>query len=381
MITSRFPYPLEKGDKLRAYYQLRELSVHFDVYLISLTEQKITATQLEKVERYCKQVIVYPLKQYRKWFSTALQIFTHHPFQVGYFYDFWIHKKMKRVLEKINPDHIFCQLIRVSEYVKDYHKCTKTIDYMDALSKGMERRSNVTQNRFKKWVFRVEEERLRNYERSIYDYFEQHVIISKQDREAIFHSERDAISIIPNGVDEAFFLSPQTDKPYTLVFTGNMSYAPNIAACKFIGEELFPQLSKRISILLSGASPAAEVIALQNDRIHVSGWVDDIRESYQKGKVFIAPMLIGSGLQNKLLEAMAMGVPSITTSLANNALGAEPNQEILIAETADEFGRQINRLLSDPELYKRIQQQGRDFVRQKYSWKTTTSELKKCFDI
>lgn len=371
-ITSRFPYPLEKGDKLRAYFQIKELSKHFDIHLISITEKKITK-EFAELEPYCKSIHVFKLSFSQKWFGVFLAFLGSKPLQIGYFYNHNTNRKINKIIKDLSPNHIYCQLIRVSEYVKNYHQCSKTIDYMDALSKGMERRIN-SEPWYLKWIYRTENERLQRYERSIFEYFEYRTIISQQDKQCIFHPEQIKIKVIPNGVSPHFFDEIKVEKQYDLVFVGNLSYVPNIEAVHFISTHILPTLPK-LSLLIAGADPVNQVTSLSSALVKVSGWVADIRTSYASGRLFVAPMFIGSGLQNKLLEAMALGIPCITTSLANNALKAEPNKQILIANNASEYTELISNILTDNELYTRISVEGRKFIEKKFQWHETTIEL------
>lgn len=373
-ISSRFPYPLEKGDKLRAYHQLRVLSNYFDIHLISLFEGNITQQQKDALKPYCNSIQTYHLPKWYKWFSAAIQFFTSKPFQVGYFYNPFVKRKIKKHLNSLKPDHIYCQLIRASEYVKDYHRCTKTIDYMDALSKGMERRLEGS-SFLKRFLFQKEFNRLLVYENSIFEYFENHTIISDEDRNQIFHKNFNKIKVVKNGVDELFFEEFKTVKKYDLLFTGNMSYPPNIKAAKYLVQEILPHCKKKYTICISGANPASEVVSLEDTNIKVTGWVDDIRLSYASSRVFIAPMTIGTGLQNKLLEAMAMRLPCITTPLANKALGASHQSNILIGESAQELAQHIDRIMEDKELHAKIGATGREFVHNNYDWLNVTKPL------
>ena len=374
ILTSRFPYPLEKGDKLRAYYQIKVLAEHFDVYLISLSEIEVKENWRNELEKYCKDINTFKISWFSKWFFAAIQIFSNKPYQVGYFFNPVINKNIKKLLHEINPDHIYCQLIRTTEYAKNYHQCTKTIDYMDALSKGVERRIKEA-GVFQKIIFKQEQKRLHSYENTIFEYFEHHTIISEQDQKYIFHKNKENIKVVPNGVAEHYFKELDLPKTYDLIFTGNMSYPPNIEAVKFLTQKILPHLKKETKLLISGASPTSEVKSLQNEQVTISGWVEDIRTSYASGKIFVAPMFMGTGLQNKLLESMASGIPSITTSLANNALGAQENKAILIAETPEEFINHINHLLEDPIFYKEIATNGKAFVRKNFDWANTTQKL------
>ncbi|RFC55200.1 glycosyltransferase [Brumimicrobium aurantiacum] len=375
VFTSRFPFPLEKGDKLRAYHQIKELSKHYEVHLICTSEHKVEEKSKTQLDPYCASINVFPIGLIQKIFGSGRKIFTHKPIQVGYFHHLTIQWKVNKLLKEIQPDHIYCQLIRAAEYVKNYHECPKTIDYMDALSKGIERRS-LTAKGIRKIIFNKEYKRLLNYENSIFEYFENHTIISQQDKQYIFHKNRDQIAVIPNGVDESFIgQHNNTPKTADIVFIGNMSYPPNVTAAQFIVNEITPLLKKEIKIKIAGSNPAKEVLKLAQENVEITGYVDDIKQAYQSAQIFVAPMFLGTGLQNKLLESMALGVPCITTSLANNALGAKPEKEILIADTADEFAKRIKRLSSNDELRNNIINNGRSFILENYEWSKVTQQL------
>ena len=376
VILSRFPFPLEKGDKLRAFYQIKELSKDFSISLIAISNQKVPTDSIEKLNTYCDSINVIRINNWSILWNLCLCIFNNKPFQVGYFYSLKGHLKFKQLLKQIKPNYIYCQLIRASEYVKNYHDCPKTIDYMDALSKGIDRRI-AKAPWYSKWLFRSEAKRLTIYERSIFDYFENKTIISEQDKEYISHPDKSTIVCVSNGIDSSFFEEQVHTSEYDLVFVGNLSYAPNIEAVEYIANQLLPK-NKQLTCLISGASPRSSVqkIGNSNPQITLQGWVADIRTTYCKGRIFIAPMMIGTGMQNKLLEAMALGIPCITTSLANNAINAIHLETIYVANTADEFLEAIEILTSNTELYQRISQQGRDFVLKNYKWENATSALK-----
>ncbi len=375
MLVSRFPFPLEKGDKLRAYYQLKELAQRFSIHLIALTDQKITADQIAELEPFCTQITVIKRSVLSIVLNVFLTFFSNKPFQIGYFYSFIGQQKINRLLHEIEPDYIYCQLIRAAEYVKNYHACPKTLDYMDALSMGIERRIKKAPWYYR-FVFKMESKRLKLYERSVFDYFEVKTIISEQDKQLILHPDKQKIQVIPNGIDPHFFEPLEIVSSKELVFVGNLNYSPNIEAVDFIMKELVPK-NVAYRYLIAGANPSPTLVKTisKYPQLSLNGWVEDIRTSYLQGKIFIAPMKIGTGMQNKLLEAMAVGLPCITTELANNAIHAIHNESILVANTADEFITCIERLLNDSELYRKIAHNGQKLVQEKYSWKITNEHL------
>lgn len=130
---------------------------------------------------------------------------------------------------------------------------------------------------------------------------------------------------------------------------------------------------------MAGTSPAPRVRALASEAVTISGWVEDIREAYAAARVFVAPMRVGTGLQNKLLEAMAMELPCVTTPLANNALHGRPRQDLLVAESAAELADSISLLLTEPAAAARLATQGRGFVQQHYDWQASTNQLEALF--
>lgn len=379
VLLSRFPYPLEKGDKLRAYNQIKELSQKHDIYLCALQVGKVKQKDIDQLKPYCKEIKVIRLTKFSILLNLFFSlIFSKLPLQVAYFFN---RKEKQRILnffDKMQIDHLYCQLIRVAEYVKDYHKVPKTLDYMDALSRGMSRRLEVSPFYLKPFI-RIETTRLKRYEHFIFSAFDHKTIISEQDRQYIIHAENQEIAIIRNGVDQSFFYpKPTAAKKFELLFTGNMSYPPNVDTVEYLCNEVLPLLIKdhpTIKLVIAGANPSTKVKSLKSDNVEVTGWVDDIREYYAAAKIFVAPLKIGSGLQNKLLEAMSMGLPCITSTLANNALKANHEESILIGNNKEEICQQINYLLENKEEADRIAKNGYDFVSKNYHWENSTAKL------
>jgi glycosyltransferase involved in cell wall biosynthesis len=266
--------------------------------------------------------------------------------------------------------------LRTAEYVIDIN-LPKTLDYQDVFSFGIKRRIPRV-SVFKKPFFKMEYRRLLRYEEKIFDVFDNKTIISIPDRNLIPHPEKEKIHVIPNGVDWEYFSPIHIEKTFDLIFIGNMAYPPNIDAAEFLVKEIMPLVWRHkpnTTVLLAGADPHQRVLSLASEKVKISGWLEDIREAYGSGKIFIAPMRIGTGLQNKLLEAMAMQIPCITTLLANDALQAEDGRQILIGQTPDELSSKIILLLEDTNLYHQLSIDGQMLVKEKYSWEEYTDQL------
>ena len=378
VLLSRVPYPLEKGDKLRAFNQIKELSKTNEIILCALnTVSKLDKQQaFSAVQPYCRSVNFINLSLTGRAWNLFKTVFNKLPFQAGYFYNRKAAKKIRDLIEEYKPDHIYCQLIRTAEYVKDL-EVPKTIDYQDVFSYGVKRRISKS-NGLMKPILKQEYKRLLAYEKKVFNFFNNKTIISIPDRDLIPHPDRNKIVVIPNGVDHDFFSPQEKEKKFDLVFTGNMGYPPNVDAAEFLINVIMPVVWKEkpdARVMLAGASPDRRVSALQSEKVEVTGWVEDIRDCYAASSVFIAPMRIGTGLQNKLLEAMSMKIPSITTPLANDALQAKNGEEILIGQTKEELASSILMLLKDKALYSKIKENGFNYIRAKYSWEEANDIL------
>jgi sugar transferase (PEP-CTERM/EpsH1 system associated) len=380
IILSRVPFPLDKGDKLRAFHQIQYLSKNNEIHLCCLNDKKTDDNSLKALEPFCKTINVFHISIFSILFNVFKAFLSGKPFQVGYFYNTRIKRKITALVSEVKPDHIFCQLIRVSEYVKN-SGIKKTIDYQDVLSKGMERRLSNCPS-YMKPLFKYESTKLKKYESYIFDFFNNKTIISDSDRQCIDHKDKNDIIIVPNGVDIEYFKASHKIKEYELLFTGNMSYPPNVLSVEYIVKKILPLLYKfnpHIRLLIAGVDPSAKVKLLACDNVLVSGWLDDLRVCYDSSEIFVAPMQIGTGMQNKILEAMAMSLPCITSNLANNSIGATDGKDVLIAEKPEQYAELIISLLNDKQKAKSIAASGNAFVRENYNWEIQTKKLEELF--
>jgi len=378
VLLSRIPYPLEKGDKLRAFHQVKVLSEKHEIILCALNPlPKIDKQKaFEQLQPFCRSINFIDLPASGRAANILKAYFSGLPLQSGYFFSRRANRKIKALIAEYNPDHLFAQLSRTARYLMDV-PIKKTLDYQDAFSYGLKRRADKSG-----WpmtaVFRLEHKRMQAFEKEIFDKFDNKIIISEQDRRFIPHADNKTITVVRNGVDMDFFHPLSRKKTREIVFTGNMNYPPNVDAARFLAKEIMPlvwQKKPDALLLLAGASPHAKVRNLENARIKVSGWLDDIREAYAGSRVFIAPMRMGTGLQNKLLEAMAMKIPCVTTPLANAALKAKEKKEILTGNSAKELADALLFLLENDEARQKMAIHAFAFVKKNYHWQQATLPL------
>ncbi len=379
-ITSRFPYPITKGDQLRVYFQLKSLSTNNKVHLIALNEKDILVEQIEALS-FCESIHVFKIPKLSRILSSAKCFFNSNPFQVGYFYNSSIKNKTHKLITEINPDYIHSHLIRTAEYVKDIQNIEKSIDFMDAFSIGMKKRGDIEKNPIKRAFLKSEYMRLKKYETKMFDYYTRSAIISQQDADFITNPSSEKIEIVPNGVDFDSFFPKKMEKVYDICFMGNMSYPPNVEAVRYTMEKIYPILRKKrpeIMFLVAGANPAPYIRSLHSEKIHVIETFNHISDSIAISKVMISPMVVSIGLQNKIIQAMAMKVPNVVSKAANNAIKAKNNEEILEAGEPVEYVTAIIRLLDDKNIYDRISKQAYEFVHKKYDWNIVNKSLELC---
>lgn len=379
VVLPRFPYPLEKGDKLRAYHQIRCLAKNNDVSLFCVSHKAVANKDIEQLKPYCSSIKVVTPSPIAVFFSILRAFFSVDSLQVG---GYWNTKKIRmeylRFERKQHPDVLYCQMVRTMEWVKR-SKVPKVLDFQDCLSKNVERRMYKAKG-LKRRMLHYEFKMLRSCEYDAFSIYDAFTIISHPDKDAVPHRRNDEIVVLPNGVDITHFYPRTCEKQYDVLFCGNMHYPPNIDAALFLAKEVMPLVWKvrpDITLMLAGANPVSVVRNLQSDKVEVTGWVEDMSDCYAKSKLFVAPMQIGTGLQNKLLEAMAMKMPCVTSKLANGALGAEDGNQVMIANTPQEYAECILQLLEYTDKSDKLAQNGYDYVLNKYTWDTYNTELQR----
>ncbi len=375
-LTSRFPFPIEKGDKLRAYYLIKYLSRYHDIYLFAITDKQPDQSSINEVAPYCKAIHVEQISVVQSIQQMLVAITTAVPFQVAYFTRNSVKKKLAEFVKTHHPDKVFCHLIRMADYIDDVQLPEGIIDYMDAFGKGVERLAQHSAW-WKRMLLKVEELRVKKYEATIFNQFKHHLIISEQDRDFIQHPLNNTIKVIPNGVDLDYYQPQLSDKKFDLLFIGNMAYPPNIEAASYAVNKIIPLLQKYkpdVSMLIAGATPSRQVRNLQSEKIVVTGWIDDVRSVFSSSAIMIAPMLISIGLQNKILQAMAMKTPCVISRLANNAIGA-PENCVRVADNPQQYADMIIDLLNNPDKAQEMAEHAYTFVKQNFSWENNVEKI------
>lgn len=364
---------------MKIYNLMRRLSEKHELHLLTFAEDKDDFGRIDKIEPFFKSINVLHLPKWRSYWSCLVAVFQNVPFQVAYFRS----GKMKRALSDFirtnKIDLVYVQHIRMAQYALDLDM-PKILDLPDAFSLYWTRRKNTKRPWYNRLFDPIELNRLKKYETRM-RVFSLNLACSVEDRDYLRTSYMKAkFELLRNGVDLETFKFNDHDygNDHTLLFTGNMDYAPNVDAVHYFVEEIFPQIKKEMSgvrLVIAGQRPIESVRRLAGESIEVTGFVQDIAEMYNKASVVIAPLRFGAGTQNKVLEAMAMGVPVVCTDIGFKGLELISGQGVIHAPEKNDFIKAVISLLKDQELREKVGQEGLQIAREKFSWDGISRQL------
>jgi glycosyltransferase involved in cell wall biosynthesis len=242
----------------------------------------------------------------------------------------------------------------------------------------------------------VQRSKLRRYEATVCQAVDQVVAVSDTDRAALREIAPNVdVAVVPNGVDTAYFSALASgDNPgirqskirhlASLVFSGTLDFRPNIDAVVWFCEQVLPRIKKEIfhiHLYIVGKAPTREVRRLGHDAaVTVTGYVGDVRPYIAQARVYVAPIRMGSGTKLKVLEALAMGIPVVSTSLGAEGIAVTPGQDILIADDPAEFAAQVVALMNDEPLRKRMSERGRALMEARYDWQVIVPLLERVYE-
>lgn len=380
MITSRFPHPPLKGDKIRAYYPIKLLSRNHEIDLISFSEEKVHPLNIAAMKEYCRHVVLVPINNILFQILQLAAIFSPMPSQVFCYSSSAMLRRIHGFLTRHEYDliHVICG--RLALYRRSFSRLPAIIDWIDSFSLSTLRLYETETSLIKKIALYKEWQKMTNYEQRYVDSFDSCYITSHFDKN---HIGRDFIQVIPNGVDLDVFRPLPVKKDFDLIFTGNMGYLPNISTVKFFCEEVLPLViarRPRTTFYVVGANPDSRVLKYHDGRnVVVTGYVESIAEQLNSSRIFVAPLRSGAGIQNKILEGMACSLPVIGTSRANAAIQAKNDVQILVRDDPASFAAAILDLLASEKKQAYLGRNGFDLVRTAFTWQSVADNIERLY--
>jgi sugar transferase (PEP-CTERM/EpsH1 system associated) len=386
VVAPRFPYPLDKGDRLTVYHILRHFSKNHEMSLVTFLDSEKNPAWFEKVEPYCQRLEVVPLRRWRAYKNCLLGLPGSTPLQVNYFTDPIMKKTVDKVVNETQPDLLYAYHMRVGPYIEPYRDRVRILAIQNSLTLNYRRLAKYAPNWWLKSFYTIEYNKLRKSEANLARKFDQALVISEHDLQAMKPDPPlDNVFINPHGVDYSYY-SPDSNvekEPNTIILTGGMSYPPNADAAMYFYNEILPIVRQQIPDVrwkIVGMNPPSEIRNLDEDPfVQVTGRVPDMRPYMSSTWVGIAPIRIAAGLQNKVLEGMSMGMPMVITSAANEGIKASHGKNVMIADNAQDYADQIVHLLKSPERCSELGAAAREFIIQEWSWEKHFYDLEQLF--
>ena len=387
----RLPYPPDKGDKVRSYNLLKHLLLSHRVFLGTFLDDSEDEIHLQILNDLCIETHVVNLNKTRAKMQAAMGLLSKSSLSVSYYYS----KSMTKWVEKIySEEKIDCTIAFSSvmaQFVPEIRYSTMLVDFVDVDSaKWLQYSQN---HRWPmSWIFRQESRYLLKFEESISINARQTFLVT-QDEVDLYRRLAPASSIrvsaLMNGVDDLYF-SPMKNRPspfsnahekgnleIPLVFTGAMDYWPNIDAVQWFVGFILPILlnvNPNFKFYIVGRNPTAAVLALVSKSVVVTGTVSDVRPYLQHAAIVVAPLRVARGIQNKILEAMAMARPVVASDACVKVIGGDEGVEIFSAPNESVFVEKILALSKDPEKGEFVGRAARNKVISDFSW---TAHLEK----
>ncbi|MFH1415430.1 MAG: glycosyltransferase family 4 protein [Elusimicrobiota bacterium] len=373
-ILPYYPYPPITGGNVRIFNLIKHISRYYDIHLVSYCDNEIAPADLKALEEFCKRVVVVARKQYEGELPLIFQYYSS--------------PEMTRELTSLlkdSYDFIQIDFLTMAYYafmIKENSNVPLFFTEHDVSSlyfdKCFHNRHLNEKERYVEWT------RMRRLMDDIYPLFDAVFTVSYNDAEVLKEKlPGTRVYPAPTGTDCGHYAFKPERESDDLVYVGHFLHYPNVDSVNFFLEEVFPEIHIKypeifFNIVGSDGEKAFRDICCKN--VRVTGTVPDIRDHLYDSGIFVAPIRLGIGIRGKILEAMATGLPVISTSLGAEGVGAEEGLNILIADTPADFVKQIEFLMTDRKMRSKLVSEGSKFVRENYDWPMMAVRLAEIYE-
>ncbi len=391
-ISHNVPYPPKTGVLQRNYNLVREASKLGKVHLLAIMQEGILPGEYDideakhELGKFCHkiEIINHPSETSKIAFIyLALKsLFTADPLTVNSVKSSHMRSLIERLCKENNFDIVHFDTIGLATYFDEATGSCRVLNHHNIESHLLFRRTEIEKNLLKRFYFGLEAKKLKHFEAKYCPKFDINFTVSELDKERLLKiAPNSNIDTIPNGVDIEYF-NPKDAKivPGSMIMVSGMNWYPNRDAVIYMQEKIWPLISQAfqdISWIVVGASPPQKLLDLASSdpRVKVTGFVDDVRPYLKSAQIYLCPMRDGGGTRLKILDALSMSKPIVSTTIGYEGINITPDENALVANTPDEFVSQISRLLKDPGLCEKIGAEGRKFVINEFSWQVIGHKL------
>jgi polysaccharide biosynthesis protein PslH len=383
-LANRFPYPPFRGDKLKIYNLTSRLAKRHELYLITFIESPKELEDLHHIEPFFEKIITVQQSKMKSVWECVKAIPQAMPFQLAYFRNNKMHGVLRDFIAGHDIDLVHTQHLRMSQYTSKL-KLPRILDLPDAYSLYWERRKSVPRKLLNRIFDHIESARVVKAEKILFKY-DLNLACSVEDRDHLRKYHPGAtIELLRNGVNLDMFYNNGHDysKAKQLLFTGNMDYAPNVDGVVYFVKNMWPKIKEQnadLELVIAGQRPVKEVLNLAAEDITITGFIPNLRDVYLNASVLIAPLRFGAGTQNKVLEAMAMGVPVVCTDIGFKGLEIESGQGVFHSQSDEAFISNVHALLSSEAKRREVGEKGLEIAKTKFSWDIVSIQLEEYFE-
>lgn len=384
-LVHRIPYPPNKGDKIRSYNFLKGLPKNFDVHLATFIDDPDDWKYVDKVKELTVNSLFVNLNPSLAKIKSLSGLLTNQPLTLPYYKNAKMQRWVDKTIEENNIEKVFVFSSAMAQFVQKYHHLEIVIDFVDVDSDKWLQYSKKTSWPMN-WIYKREAERLLAFDSEMAKLARMNLFVSEEESKlfkTLVDTKADKINFVNNGVDLEYF---NHDEHYrhvydvsenVIVFTGAMDYWANVDAVIWFVMEVFPIIKQQCStaqFYIVGSKPSKNVLALANhEGVFVTGRVEDIRPYLFFANVVVAPLLIARGIQNKVLEAMAMGKKVVVTPQAIEGIEIV-DEDVYTLQQPFDFANQVLELLEDRKAAKFVEK-NRQYVEKNFSWHASLKSL------
>ncbi|WPL17635.1 sugar transferase, PEP-CTERM/EpsH1 system associated [Thiorhodovibrio winogradskyi] len=395
-LAHRVPYPPNKGEKLRTYHQIRNLIENgAEVTLLCPIEKDIEVAYCEQLQQEHAECNVYYFKVVPKLCRYLRALLLNSSISEAFFYSNALLQNLRAIPLKTPFDAVICTASSMAPYVKKSRRTlsgkTKIImDFMD-LDSNKWTQYAAKSSFWMRMVYVREARKVAELEKLVAVSFDTAFLVAEPETRLFLTSQPNAscrVLTVGNGIDPSEFhppLKPPKISPPHLLFAGVMDYAPNVDAVMWFFEHVWRLVIARwpeSKFTIAGMNPTPAIQALgENDGIEVTGYVTEILPYFHRSSLFVAPFRMARGIQNKILQAMACGLPVVTTSMGADGIAYDDGRNLFIADTASSFFQRIEYLTNDPSHYNQVRQEALITINRNYSWAGQLKPLRELLGI
>lgn len=384
-ILDKLPFPANTGDRLRIYNLVRRVAERHDVWLAVLADAPEDTSGLAHLAQFCRGIEVAYRSHQSPWAhvpGVVAYALRGRPLELKFNYSTELMGKIGRLSARVNFDIVQIEHSYMALYAEafaDRPNTKRILDFHNVELSQSDRIARVEPRLEAKARAWLHGRMMRRWEPSYAEHFDRCLTCSAVDRDLLLSANpRLRVSVAPNGVDAgAYQPLAQNSAGCSLIFVGTMSYAPSVDAMQYFCGEVLPRIRRQqdVDVWIVGKDPAPEVKKLAGNGVIVTGGVPDVVPYYRRCSVAVAPLRAGSGTRLKILEAMALGRPVVSTSIGCEGLDVVDGRDLLIADDATDFAAKTVRLLRDETLARDLASNGRRLVADRYDWGVVAGQL------